>query len=82
VGFALETNDGVKHARAKLKAKGVDLIVLNTPAAGIGGDTNRVTLVDGQAAEPLPVLPKREVAERILERVIALRGARAVRSAR
>ena len=82
VGFALETSDGVKHARTKLKAKGVDLIVLNAPATGIGGDTNRVTLVDAKSVAPLPVLAKREVAERILERVIALRGARAVRSAR
>ena len=82
VGFALETNDGVKHARTKLRAKGVDLIVLNAPATGIGGDTNRVTLVDAHTAASLPVLPKREVAERILERVIALRGAPAVRSGR
>jgi phosphopantothenoylcysteine decarboxylase/phosphopantothenate--cysteine ligase len=76
VGFALETQDGVKNARAKLRGKGVDLIVLNSPKAGIGGDTNRVTLVDESSAESLPTLGKREVAERILDRVIALRRGR------
>src|SRR5262249_50548543 len=40
VGFALETTRDVTRARAKLGAKGVDLIVLNTPAEGIGGETN------------------------------------------
>ncbi|HKQ57694.1 MAG TPA: bifunctional phosphopantothenoylcysteine decarboxylase/phosphopantothenate--cysteine ligase CoaBC, partial [Candidatus Eisenbacteria bacterium] len=63
VGFALETTRGVANARAKLKAKGLDLVVLNSPRAGIGGDTNQVTLVEPKRAKALPVLPKREVAE-------------------
>src|SRR6185436_8808814 len=42
VGFALETSKGVANARTKLKAKGLDLVVLNSPAAGIGGDSNQV----------------------------------------
>lgn len=73
VGFALETSDGVANARKKLKAKGVDLIVLNAPADGIGGDTNRVTLVTATRAEALARAPKREVAEAILDQVAALR---------
>jgi phosphopantothenoylcysteine decarboxylase / phosphopantothenate---cysteine ligase len=76
VGFALETTRGLANARAKLRAKGLDLIVLNSPLAGIGGDTNKVTLVEGASRRALPVLPKREVAEHILERAQELRAKR------
>jgi phosphopantothenoylcysteine decarboxylase/phosphopantothenate--cysteine ligase len=82
VGFALESRDGLKHARAKLRAKGVDVIVLNSPREGLGGDTNRVTLVEAGRTKALPTLPKREVAEQILERVIELRRARRGKVAR
>ncbi|HTM56802.1 MAG TPA: bifunctional phosphopantothenoylcysteine decarboxylase/phosphopantothenate--cysteine ligase CoaBC, partial [Candidatus Udaeobacter sp.] len=75
VGFALETTRGLANARAKLLSKGLDLIVLNTPRAGIGSETNQVTLVERTHKRALPVLPKREVAEHILERVLELRGA-------
>ncbi len=75
VGFALETNDGVANARAKLRFKGVDLIVLNSPADGLGGDTNRATLVDARGATALPKSSKRELAEALLDRVEALRAA-------
>jgi len=74
VGFALETTGGAARARRKLVAKGVDLMVLNTPAAGLGGDTNRVTLVEARRARPLPVMSKTEVADAIFERVLELRG--------
>ena len=74
VGFALETSQGVSHARAKLAQKGIDLVVLNTPAESLGRETNRVTLVGAKALEKLPTLTKREVAERILDRALALRG--------
>jgi phosphopantothenoylcysteine decarboxylase / phosphopantothenate---cysteine ligase len=69
VGFALETSRGLARARAKLRAKRLDLIVLNSPREGLGGDTNRVTLVDARGAERLPTLSKREVAERVWDRV-------------
>lgn len=82
VGFALETSRGVANARAKLRAKGVDLVVLNSPEDGIGGDTNRVTLVEAGAARRLPLASKREVAEAILDRALALRGPSAPRRAR
>jgi len=74
VGFALETSSGVARARAKLRAKGIDLVVLNSPADSLGRDTNRVTLVEASSARKLPELSKREVAERVLDRVLELRG--------
>lgn len=71
VGFALETHDGLEHARAKLERKRLDWIVLNhanEPGSGFGPDTNRVTLLgrDG-SVRVWPQLPKREVAERLLD---------------
>ena len=74
VGFALETSDGVSRARAKLKAKRVDLIALNSPADGIGGNTNRVTLVDAARTLALPLADKLAVAEALLDRVLELRA--------
>ena len=78
VGFALETENELQSARAKLVAKRLDLLVLNNPTrAGsrFGGETNEVTLLDRQGgAEAFPVLLKREVAERIVERLADLFG--------
>ncbi|NOT34886.1 MAG: bifunctional phosphopantothenoylcysteine decarboxylase/phosphopantothenate--cysteine ligase CoaBC [Candidatus Eisenbacteria bacterium] len=74
VGFALETNDGIRHARTKLRVKRLDFVVLNAPEASLGRETNRVTLVDASRAEALAEMTKREVAERVLDRVIAIRG--------
>lgn len=73
VGFAMETDDGEAHARRKLEEKNLDLIVLNDlneQGAGFGTTTNRVTLLfrDGRR-EDLPLLPKRQVAEAILDRL-------------
>ena len=75
VGFALETNDGIANARQKLESKSLDLIVLNDalePDAGVGVDTNRVTIIsrDG-GAEEIPLMLKREIADIILDRVAA-----------
>jgi len=75
VGFALETASGSSRARAKLVSKGLDLVVLNTAADGLGGDTNRVTLVERRTQRRLPLLSKREVADAVLERVLELRRA-------
>jgi len=75
VGFALETDDGPENAQRKLRAKNLDWIVLNNPnedGAGFGTTTNRVTLFHRDGfSETLPVLPKREVAERLLDRIVA-----------
>lgn len=80
VGFALETDDLVSNAREKLDAKRLDLVVANDarePGAGFAVDTNRVTLIarDGEP-EVLPLMPKTDVADLILDRVGALLGAR------
>lgn len=77
VGFALETEDELANARRKLHTKNLDWIVLNNPleeGAGFGTTTNRVTLIhrDGYKEE-FPVLPKLDVANRLLDRVIAAR---------
>jgi phosphopantothenoylcysteine decarboxylase/phosphopantothenate--cysteine ligase len=79
VGFAAETGS-LARAAEKLARKRVDLIVANDVAeegSGFGTTTNRVTLVAADGTEDaLPLLPKREVAERILDRVVAALDAR------
>jgi phosphopantothenoylcysteine decarboxylase / phosphopantothenate---cysteine ligase len=75
VGFAAETGS-LERAAGKLKAKGIDLLVANDvgeAGSGFGTDTNRVEVfaADG-STETWPLLPKREVADRILDRVAAL----------
>jgi phosphopantothenoylcysteine decarboxylase/phosphopantothenate--cysteine ligase len=72
VGFAAETG-GVERAIDKAKHKKVDLLVYNDvtePGSGFGTDTNRVVLIagDGSTTE-LPLLTKREVAERLWDRI-------------
>ena len=73
VGFALETHNEIERAIHKLTSKNLDLVVLNNPSkegAGFGVDTNVVTLIDRQKKiEELPKLSKREVADRVLDRV-------------
>jgi phosphopantothenoylcysteine decarboxylase/phosphopantothenate--cysteine ligase len=74
VGFAAETGS-LARAADKLAKKRVDLVVANDVAeagSGFGTATNRVTLVAADGTEDaLPLLPKREVAGRILDRVVA-----------
>ena len=73
IGFALETFDGAKNAKEKLKAKNLDLVILNDakePGAGFGVDTNRVTVItrDGKE-EQLELMSKTDLAEILLDRV-------------
>ena len=75
VGFAAQTGDPVPAARKKCVAKQVDLIVANdiaAPGAGFDVSTNQVTFVTADAADPLPLMTKAEVATAILDRVEAL----------
>jgi len=72
VGFALETENLEQLARDKLERKAADLIVANEASAGLGGDTNRATLVDAESATPLPEMTKRALANQILDRVRTL----------
>jgi phosphopantothenoylcysteine decarboxylase/phosphopantothenate--cysteine ligase len=80
VGVALETDDVLAHARKKLAAKDLDLIVVNDATeagAGFGVDTNRVTLLDREGHEDrLELMPKSAVADAILDRVEGLLGGR------
>lgn len=77
VGFAAETADVAANARDKLARKGADLLVANdvsAPDVGFEHDTNAVTIhrADG-AAEPVPLSTKAEVADRVLNAVLAHR---------
>jgi phosphopantothenoylcysteine decarboxylase/phosphopantothenate--cysteine ligase len=78
VGFAAETDGLLDNARKKLVEKHLDLIVANDVSgedSGFGVETNRAVLLDATGAVlELPQLSKRELAERIWDRVVALRG--------
>ncbi len=72
VGFAAETGS-LDRAADKLRRKGVDLLVANDVAeagSGFGTETNRVAILAANGSrEDLPLLSKREVADRLLDRV-------------
>jgi len=76
VGFAAESSNLVENARQKLKQKGLELIVANDITAsdsGFGTDSNRVTIIDREGkVDSLPLMPKRDVADKILDRVAEL----------
>ncbi|MHB1781542.1 MAG: bifunctional phosphopantothenoylcysteine decarboxylase/phosphopantothenate--cysteine ligase CoaBC [Acidimicrobiales bacterium] len=77
VGFAAETDEALERGRAKLVAKGADLVVVNdvtTPGAGFGHETNAVTLLyaSGTTLE-VPCAPKRTIAAAVLDAVTAIR---------
>jgi len=73
VGFALETDNELAHAKEKLKKKNLDMIVLNSLAdegAGFGVDTNIVTIIERNGhIEKLKKMTKFDVANEILNRV-------------
>ncbi len=80
VGFAAESEDMIENAKRKLEKKQLDLMVANDITAkesGFDVDTNKVTIIDRDAKiESLPLLAKREVADKILDRVVGLLGKR------
>lgn len=72
VVFAAETENLEANASAKLLKKNADLVVANdvtAEGAGFGTDTNIVTLIDRRGAEKLPIMPKRQLADVILDRI-------------
>jgi phosphopantothenoylcysteine decarboxylase/phosphopantothenate--cysteine ligase len=71
VGFAAETQDLERNARAKLQSKGCDWIVANdvSQPGVMGGGENAVLLVTGEDAEAWPRMSKRDVADRLAERI-------------
>ncbi len=76
VGFALETDNEVEHARQKLEKKNLDLVVLNSmqdEGAGFGTDTNQVTMIDRLGnADKYELKSKRLVANDLVQRVIKM----------
>ena len=74
VGFALETNNELEHAKGKLKAKNLNLIVLNSlndKGAGFGGSTNKVTFITNEdqiIAQELK--SKTQVAEDLMNQIL------------
>jgi phosphopantothenoylcysteine decarboxylase/phosphopantothenate--cysteine ligase len=76
VGFAAETENPLENGRAKLLRKGVDAIVVNDVSregVGFDSDNNGATFLTETKAIDLPEMPKRKLADRILDEVVALR---------
>lgn len=74
IGFALETENEIEHAKLKIQKKNLDLIVLNSlndEGAGFGKATNKITFIDKSfQIEPMPLKSKEEVAKDILNKII------------
>ncbi|MCR5025748.1 MAG: bifunctional phosphopantothenoylcysteine decarboxylase/phosphopantothenate--cysteine ligase CoaBC [Lachnospiraceae bacterium] len=73
-GFAMETEDLLANAAGKLEKKNADMICansLNDEGAGFGTDTNRIVLIKKTGNKELPFLSKRELADIILDEIIA-----------
>lgn len=82
VGFAAETNDLAKNARAKLERKGCDLIVANLvggPDSAFGSDTDQVSIVSAVGSDDLPRMPKPQVAHAIWDAVVRMWNQREAR---
>ena len=78
IGFAAESEDIVANAKRKLQEKRLDLIVANditSKDSGFGSDTNKVTIISREGkVDRLPLMTKREVADRVLDRVAGIWG--------
>jgi phosphopantothenoylcysteine decarboxylase/phosphopantothenate--cysteine ligase len=78
VGFAAETEDLIANATQKLREKKLDMIVANNVAeegSGFDTDTNRATILDRYgSADSLPLMPKEDLADRILDHLLALKN--------
>ncbi len=76
VGFAAETQNLIANAQKKLQSKNADMLVANDVTAegsGFGADTNKVTLLlKSGKQEDLPLMSKREVADRILDKIVRM----------
>ena len=76
VGFAAETENRMENGRAKLLRKGADAIVVNDVSGdgvGIDADMNAATFLTLSTAIELPEMPKRKLADRILDEILSLR---------
>jgi phosphopantothenoylcysteine decarboxylase/phosphopantothenate--cysteine ligase len=76
IGFALETQNELAHAKDKLKRKNLDAIILNSlndKGAGFGGDTNKVTFIfKSKKSKAMPLMSKQMVAETLVVEVVKL----------
>jgi phosphopantothenoylcysteine decarboxylase/phosphopantothenate--cysteine ligase len=76
VGFALETDNEIENAIAKLKRKNLDMIVLNSlkeKGAGFGFDTNRITIIDRNNIIDKFELKSKELAARdIIDKIVTM----------
>ena len=75
IGFAAETDHVLEHARGKLEKKHLDMIVANDvtrEGAGFNTDTNIAALVTRNGVDQLPLMPKRQLADRILDKALQL----------
>lgn len=81
VGFAAETENRMENARAKLMKKGADAIVVNDVSGegvGIDADRNAATFLTATTSVEMHEMPKRELADRILDEILLLRRPRAL----
>jgi phosphopantothenoylcysteine decarboxylase/phosphopantothenate--cysteine ligase len=79
IGFAAETDGLLENARRKMTEKNLDLMVANEvgrEGRGFASESNAAVLLDAAGEVALPVMSKRELAERIWDRVLALKGAK------
>ncbi len=76
VGFAAETNDVVNYAKSKMEKKNLDLVVANDitkKGAGFNTDTNIAAIITREHQIDLPLMSKREMADKILDEIGKLR---------
>lgn len=74
-GFSMETENMIDNSRQKLVNKNLDMIVCNNlkePGAGFKTDTNKVTIITKKSTEPLELMSKSEVADKILDRIVKM----------
>jgi phosphopantothenoylcysteine decarboxylase/phosphopantothenate--cysteine ligase len=79
VGFAAETQNSMENGRAKLLRKGADAMVVNDVSregVGIDADNNAATFLTASTSIEMPEMPKRKLADRILDEIVALRRPR------
>ena len=77
VGFAAETNDVIGYARSKMEKKGLDIVVANDitkEGAGFNTDTNIATIITRTSETEQPLMSKRELADKILDSIVKVRG--------
>ena len=74
-GFSMETENMIENSRQKLVNKNLDMIVCNNlkeTGAGFKTDTNKVTIITKKSTEPLELMSKSEVADKILDRIVKM----------